>query len=156
MVRVKCVRSDGRSGCCNCGEIGALRQLWRKAPITAHSYLFCKRTLPNQVSSKSDHICQSYGHLKYSTPPGTCHVTEGATSCAHLGDPLTSASPRERLPLPVSRLAISGRLNMQNVRIWRFSLWGKISPPRRTPGDNVRHVVTRSQAPVRHPTDCWS
>ena len=69
-----------------CGNYGALRQLWRSAPITAHSYLFYKRTLPNQVSSKSDHICQSYGHLKYSTPPGTCHVAEGATSWVRLDD----------------------------------------------------------------------
>ena len=134
-----------------CGNYGAMRQLRR-----IHICSINVHTLPNQVSSKSDHICQSYGRLKYSTPPDTCHVAEGATSWARLDDPLTWASPRERLLLPVSPLAISGRLNMQNVRIWRFSLWGKISPPRRTPGDNVRHVVTRPQAPVRHPTDFWS
>ena len=131
-----------------CGNYGAVRQL-RRIHICSVNVHYPTKFRPNRTifAKVMD------GHLKYSTPPGTCHVAEGATSWAHHDDPLTWASPRERLPLPGSPLAISGRLNMQNVRIWRFSLWGKISPPRRTPGDNVRHVVTRPLAPVGHPTN---
>ena len=50
-------------------------------------------------------------------------------------------------------LAICGQLKMQNVLKTEYSLKGKISPPRRTPSEHVRHVVTRPKVPVRHLID---
>ena len=66
----------------HCDECGALRQIWRSyiRRINVHN---TTKFGPNRPT-----FAKSYGHLKFLTPSGTCHVAGGATLWARVDDPL--------------------------------------------------------------------